>query len=145
MILWLIITVIHTTWAVVKLKPEKNSGLKFFFRINEYLTTWKQCKVSHQGKNFTLFSSCRCSFILFCYYEKKTLLGRQILRQVWTDREDMHGALMISMHAGLYKCRSSYKGPLDCTARLWYGWTKWWMSIDGYRWNNCRGVSPAVE
>lgn len=77
----------------------------------EYLTTWKQCKVLHKGQNFILFTSCRCSFIPICYFEKKPWLTRQVLRQDCTDREDM--CIMISMHAGLWIWQSVFKPLLE--------------------------------
>ena len=59
--LWLIIAVTHTTWAIVKLKPEKNSGLNG-------IRTHKLCDIGavlHRLSYQATRSRLLCEFVIY--------------------------------------------------------------------------------
>ena len=90
--LWLIIAVVNTTWAVVKLKPEKNSGLNgirthdlcdtgaVLYRLS-YQAIWEL--VTLWGRNIPVQSE-ECKWI----YE---------ISYIWTAEKDMNLWLIIAV------------------------------------------------
>ena len=63
--LWLKITVIHTTWAVVKLKPEKNSGCEI--KAWKFTTTQVVCITAMINHKFISFSAVHIWSFIFSF------------------------------------------------------------------------------
>ena len=86
--LWLIITVIHTTCAVVKLKPEKNSGLNFFciylfFSGFNFATAQVVCLTAMINHKFISFSAVQIYDLPYIHLQSLHHLHKPMLELGW--------------------------------------------------------------